>query len=214
MGLWCTTLGFPLAAGLGWWLARSRSRAKPVVSAIVFLPLVLPPVVTGLLLLRLTGRATLLGGWLHAIGLGVPFTFGAAVLAGFVVGLPLYVMAARTAFEAVDPRYEEVSATLGESPWTTFRRVTLPLALPGLAAGAVLTFARALGEFGATIVLAGNTDATRTVPVAVYALLDAPDGEARVWPLVGASVAVSVVALVGFEALQRWQRRRLEVDGP
>lgn len=212
VGMWCTLLGLPPAAGLGWWLARSRSRLKPLVSAILFLPLVLPPVVTGLLLLRLLGRATWLGGALDAVGLGVPFTFGAAVLAGWVVGLPLYVMTARTAFEAVDPRLEQVSATLGDRPWETFRRVTLPLAAPGLTAGAVLAFARSLGEFGATIVLAGNTDSTRTIPIAVYGLLDAPGGEDAVRPLVVVSVVTSIVALLAFEALQRWQRSRLELD--
>jgi molybdate transport system permease protein len=213
VGAWCTALGLPLAMALGWWLARSRSRFKPVVSTAVFLPLVLPPVVTGLLLLRLFGRSSWFGAWLDGLGLGVPFTFGAAVIAGSVVGLPLYVMAARGAFEAVDPRYEEVSATLGDRPVRTFVRVTLPLAAPGLAAGAVLAFARALGEFGATIVLAGNTDATRTIPIAVYALLDAPRGEAGIGPLVGMSVVVSTLALVGYEALLRWQRRRLEIEG-
>lgn len=211
VGLWCTVLGLPPAAGLGWWLARSGSRWKPIVSAVLFLPLVLPPVVTGLLLLRVFGRATPIGGMLDAAGLGVPFTFGAAVLAGWVVGLPLYVMTARTAFEAVDPRLEQVSATLGDRPLRTFWRVTLPLAAPGLTAGAVLAFARSLGEFGATIVLAGNTVSTRTIPIAVYGLLDAPGGEAAIRPLVIVSVVTSIVALLAFEALQRWQRARLEV---
>ncbi len=212
VGAWCTVLGFPPAVGLGYWLARARSPLKPIVSALLFLPLVLPPVVTGLLLLRLLGRASPIGGALDTIGLGVPFTFGAAVIAGSVVGLPLYVMAARGAFEAVDPRYEEVSASLGDPPWRTFVRVTLPLALPGLCAGAVLSFARALGEFGATIVLAGNTDRTRTIPIAVYGLLDAPHGSSSIWPLVTMSVAASTASLIGYEALLWWQRQRVDQE--
>jgi molybdate transport system permease protein len=212
VGLLAAALGLPVAVLLGHWLARSRSRWRAVVSTLVFLPLVLPPVVTGWLLLALLGSTSPVGRALEAAGLPVPFTLGAAVIAALVVGLPLYVMSARSAFEAVDPRYEELSAALGDRPWTTFGRVTLPLAAPGLAAGAVLAFARALGEFGATVVLAGNTDQTRTLAVQVYALLDAPDGEARVVPLVLASVAVSLVSLVGFEALVRAQRRRLELD--
>jgi molybdate transport system permease protein len=209
-----TVVGFPLAVGLGYGLARSRSAFKPLVNGILYLPLVLPPVVTGLLLLRLLGRASPLGAALGALGIQVPFTPIGAVLAALVVGLPLYVTAARNAFEAVDPRLEEVAATLGDPPWRVFRRVTLPLALPGLLAGALLAFARALGEFGATIVLAGNTEQTRTLAVAVYASLDAPEGEQAIRPLLAMSVGVAALALVGFEALQRWQRRRLEVEGP
>ena len=120
-------------------------------------------------------------------------------------------MAIRGAFEAIDTRYEEVSWTLGVHRSATFRRVTLPLALPGIAAGAVLAFARALGEFGATIVLAGNVEgSTRTIALAVYSLLESPSGHATTWWLVGASVAISLAALLGFEALNRRQRARLD----
>jgi molybdate transport system permease protein len=213
IGLAATVLGLPVAVGLGYWLARTRSPWRVVVSIAVFLPLVLPPVVTGWLLLALLGRNAPLGALLAALGLPVPFTPGAAVVAAGVVGMPLYVMSARAAFSAIDPRYEAVSASLGDPPLRTFQRVTLPLAAPGLLAGAVLSFARALGEFGATIVLAGNTDRTRTIAVAVYALLDAPEGDGQVRVLVLASVLVSALSLVGYELLVWLQRRHLELDG-
>jgi molybdate transport system permease protein len=206
VGLWCTLLGAPVAIALGWLLARKRFFGRLLLAALVMVPLVLPPVVTGLLLLELFGRSGPLAG------LGIPFTLAGAVLAAFVVGLPLYVMAARHAFEAVDPRYEEVSLTLGRPPVQTFMRVTLPLALPGVTAGAVLTFARALGEFGATVVLAGNIeDHTRTIALAVYTLLETPRGDDQIMVLVWASIGISVVALLGYEAFTHWQRRRLEL---
>jgi molybdate transport system permease protein len=210
VGAWCTALGLPVAIALGWLLARREFPGKALLSAVVLAPLVLPPVVTGLLLLALFGRNAPVGRWLADHGMPVSFTLGGAVVAAFVVGLPLYVSAARSAFEAVDPRLEEVSLTLGVRPVRTFWRVTLPLALPGLAAGAVLAFARALGEFGATTVLAGNMEGrTRTIALAVYALLDVPAGEGTAWTLVGASVGLTVLALAGYEVLLRWQRRRL-----
>lgn len=212
VGLSAAAAGLGPALGLGWLLARGRFRGKAVVSALVLTPLVLPPVVTGLLLLRLFGRGAPLGAWLDAMGWPVPFTLTGAVLAAGVVGLPVYVMSVRAALEAVDPRYEEVAMTLGASPWQTFRRVTLPLALPGIAAGVVLAVARGLGEFGATAVLAGNMEGrTRTIALAVYALLDVPGEDPRVALLIGASLGLSVAALVGYEALNRWQRRRLEL---
>jgi len=127
------------------------------------------------------------------------------------VGMPLYVISIRGAFEAVDAYYEELSWTLGSPPRRTFFRVSLPLALPGIAAGAVLAFARALGEFGATIVLAGNIEgSTRTIALAVYTLLESPAGQETVWTLVAASVAISMLALLGFEYFSRQQKRRLE----
>jgi molybdate transport system permease protein len=111
----------------------------------------------------------------------------------------------------VDPAFEEVSWTLGRRPWPTFLRVTLPLAVPGIAAGAVLAFARALGEFGATVVLAGNVEGTtRTIPLAVYTLLESPQGRDAIWVLVGASVVLSLLALLGYEFLSRRQRRHME----
>jgi molybdate transport system permease protein len=212
VAVWCTVLGLPIAIALGWLLARKRFVGKTLVTAVVMAPMVLPPVVTGLLLLAAFGKRGVLGPLLAALGIEVPFTIVGAVLAAAIVGLPLYVMSARTAFETVDPAYEELSATLGDPPRRTFVRVTLPLALPGIAGGAVLAFARALGEFGATIVLAGNTDDTRTIAIAIYALLDRPNAHADVLWLSVASIALSLAALVGYELLVRRQRTRLELD--
>jgi molybdate transport system permease protein len=211
VGLWCALLGLPVAAALGWLMARRRLPLRPLFSTVLLAPLVLPPVVTGFLLLRLVGHSSPVGRLLEAIGHPIPFGFAAAVLAALVVGLPLYVLMARAAFEAVDPRYEEMAWTLGATPFRAFSRVTLPLALPGLAAGALLVFARALGEFGATAVLAGNIEGkTRTIALAVYTLLDVPGGEAGVTKLVVASLLLSFGSLILFEALLRWQWRRLE----
>ena len=214
VGLLSTALGLLPALGCAWVLARMRFPGKSLLSVLILTPLVLPPVVTGLLLLRLLGQNGPLGGVFAAMGLPIPFHLAGAVLAALVVGFPLYVLSIRTAFEAIDPRLEELSRTLGVPPWQTWLRVTLPLAAPGIAAGAVLAFARALGEFGATAILAGNMEGrTRTLALAVYSLLDAPDGEPGVRLLVGASLLLSLGALLGYEAFNRWQRRRLELDG-
>ena len=204
-------LGLVPAVAMGWVLARRDFFGKSFVSMIVMAPLVVPPVVTGFLLLSVLGRESALGGMLAAIGLPIPFTLLGATLAALVVGFPLYVMAIRAVFDTVDRRFEEVSWTLGVPKAPTFRRISLPLALPGIAAGAVLAFARALGEFGATVVLAGNMEGeTRTIALAVYSLLESPSGQGATWILVIASVILSLGALLGFEGLSRWQRRRME----
>lgn len=203
-------LGLPIAIVLGHTLARLRGPLRTLLSSIVLMPLVLPPVVTGFLLLALLGRRGLLGAALEAIGVVIPFSLAGAVIAGLAVGLPLYVMAARAAFEAVDPRHEELARTLGLTRWQAFRRVSLPLARSGLAAGAVLAFARALGEFGATAVLAGDVEGrTRTLALAVYALLETPGGEPLAWTLSGVSVVLSVLALGTHE----WLAHRARSDG-
>jgi len=204
-------LGLVPAVAMGWLLARKDFHGKSFVSMIVMAPLVVPPVVTGFLLLSVLGRDSALGGLLSAMGLPIPFTLLGATLAALVVGFPLYVMAIRAVFETVDRRFEEVSWTLGVPKAPTFRRISLPLALPGIAAGAVLAFARALGEFGATVVLAGNMEGeTRTIALAVYSLLESPSGQGATWILVIASVMLSLLALLGFEGLTRWQWRRME----
>lgn len=211
VALLATVAGLVPAVALGWVMARRDFPGKTLLSTVVLAPLVVPPVVTGFLLLSVLGSQTLVGGWLAGLGIPVPFTLLGAAVAAFVVGLPLYVISVRGAFEAVDPHYEEVSWTLGSPPRKTFFRVTLPLAVPGIAAGAVLAFARALGEFGATVVLAGNVEgSTRTIALAVYTLLESPAGGDATWVLVAASVALSLAALLGFEALSRRQRNRLE----
>jgi molybdate transport system permease protein len=212
VGLAATLAGFLPAVALGWILARKDFLGKSVVATLALVPLVLPPVVTGFLLLSLLGTHGPLGGWLARMGLPIPFTLLGAILAALAVGLPLYVVSVRNAFQSVDPSFEEVSWTLGRRPWPTFLRVTLPLALPGIAAGAVLAFARALGEFGATVVLAGNVEgSTRTIALAVYTLLESPEGRNAIWVLVGASVLLSLLALLGYEVLSRRQRRQMEL---
>lgn len=204
-------LGLGPAIGAGWLLARCDFPGRGLLSTVLLAPLVIPPVVTGFLLLSILGGQSPLGRALAAVGLSVPFTLVGATLAALVVGFPLYVVAVRGAFEVVDPHLEELSWTLGVPPRKTFLRVSLPLALPGIAAGALLAFARALGEFGATVVLAGNVEGqTRTIALAVYALLESPSGRGSIWVLVGASVVLSLAALMGFEALTRRQRRLLE----
>lgn len=210
---WSTLLAAPFAVLLGWVLARKTFPGKAIVSTLVYAPLVLPPVITGFLLLELLGRRSLLGAWLAERGLAVPFTFAGAVIAAVVVGFPLFVAAVRHAFEAVDRRHDEVASTLGLAPSRVFLRVTLPLAAPGILAGAVLSFARALGEFGATIVLAGNIEGdTRTIPMAVYTLLESTHGEAQAWGLVWVSLGLCLAAMLGYEVLVRRHRRLLELD--
>ncbi len=213
VGLAAALLGLVPALAAAWALARRQFAGKSLLTALVMAPLVLPPVVTGLLMLRLFGRATSIGHVLEQAGLPVTFSILGAILVAFVVAFPIYVMTIRAAFEAIDPRYEEVSLSLGKPPLETFRRITLPLAFPGIAAGFVLAFARGLGEFGATAIIAGNIEGrTRTIALAVYALLDGPGDDPRLLQLVLASLTLSLASLVGFEALNRWQRRRLEVD--
>ena len=201
-------LGLPIAIALGHRLARARGSVRVALSTVVLLPLALPPVVTGYLLLLLLGRRGLLGPLLEPMGIRIAFTTTGAVLAGLVVGLPLYVVAARRAFEDVDPALVEVARSLGRTRAQVFREIELPLARRGLAAGAVLAFARALGEFGATIVLAGNVSGrTRTIPLAVYDALASPGGEQTALTLALLSVGLSIGALVLHEALANGRAR-------
>ncbi len=204
-------VGVSLVPGVlaGWLLARWRHPLRAAAQGFVMLPLVLPPVVTGYLLLLLLGRSRPLGQAWHALTGGhIAYTTGACVIAAAVVGFPLLVEAIRLSMHAVDPRLEQVSRSLGRGRIDTFLRVTLPLAMPGVLAGAVLSFARALGEFGATIVLAGNiAGETRTIPVAVYTLLNVRDGEAAAVRLVAVSVALAFGALLGSFHLASRPRR-------
>jgi molybdate ABC transporter, permease protein len=161
----CVVVGVPLALVI----ARSDRRIAGLLRAITTLPLVLPPLVGGIALLYLLGRTGLLGSALAAFGIQIPFTTGAVVIAQSFVALPFLVISVEGALRTAGTRYEAVAATLGASRWTTFRRVTLPLVGPGLIAGTVLCFARALGEFGATALFAGNAEGvTRTMPLAIY----------------------------------------------
>jgi len=188
-------LGLPIA----WLLARADFPGRAVVRALVLLPVVLPPVVGGVGLLAALGRRGLVGAALEGMGIRLAFTTAGAVLAATFVSLPLVVLAAEAGLRALDPRLEDAAATLGASPWYTLRRVTLPLLRPQVGAGLVLAWARALGEFGATITFAGNLRGrTQTLPLAVYELLQTdPDGAIAVsLVLVGLSVGV-LVALRG-----------------
>lgn len=198
VAVFAVTVSLVPGIATGFLLARWTHPLRAIVQGIVMLPLVLPPVVTGYLLLALLGRSRPLGRLFHDwTGGHIAYTTTACVLAAAVVGFPLLVEAIRLSMQAVDPRLEQVSRSLGRGPLDTFLRVTLPLAFPGVAAGAVLAFARALGEFGATIVIAGNVAGeTRTIPVAVYTLLNVRGGEAAVTRLVAISIALSLAALL------------------
>lgn len=189
----------------GWLLARIRFRGKAVVDALLHAPLVMPPVVTGYLLLELLGRRGWIGGWLHDhLGISFAFTWKAAVLASAVMAFPLMVRSVRLAVELVDRRLEMAASTLGAGPARVFATVTLPLALPGVLTGLVLTFARSLGEFGATIVFAGNIQGeTRTLPLAIYTCMQIPGGDAPAFRLVLISCLLSLAALITSEWLSR-----------
>jgi molybdate transport system permease protein len=190
-----TLLMVPPGLFLAWLLARKRFRGRVLVETLVSLPLVMPPVATGLILVMLFSPRGPIGRWLAAIGIDVIFTWRAVVLAMTVMGLPLFVRTVRAGIEQVDRRYEAMAATLGAPPLRVFYSVTLPLALPALAAGAVLGFARAVGEFGATIMIAGSIPgATRTLPVAIYTFAETGrDREAAL--LLGISAAIACAAL-------------------
>lgn len=195
----------PLAFALAWVLARGRFAGKILLDALVHLPLVLPPVVTGWLLLLAFGPEGPAGRWLEQ-GLGVTFMFRwtGAALAAAIMALPLMVRAMRLSIEAVDPRFEAAAMTLGASRWRVFRTITLPLALPGVVAGGLLGFARSLGEFGATITFVSNIPGeTRTLPLAIYGALQVPGAEAEVTRLAIVSVLLSLAALVVSEVLAR-----------
>lgn len=213
LSLWVAALSLLLsvgpAIGLGWLLARREFVGKTLISLLLFVPLVLPPVVVGFVLLALFGRNGILFGVVDALGIEIAFHRFGAVVAAAVVGFPLLVLMSRLAIEAVDRRYAELAQTLGCTAWGAFRRITLPLAAPGLAAGCVLAFARALGEFGATAVLASDIPGeTRTLALAIFALYEEPgrDGEART--LVWISLGVCAIALLLYEWLNRIQKRR------
>ncbi len=188
----CLVLGVPLA----WVLARADFPARRLVRALITVPLVLPPVVGGVALLLVLGRNGVLGRPLDAaFGITFPFTTAGVVLAQVFVALPFLVISVEGALRASDRRYEEAAATLGASRWTVFRRVTLPLVSPGVLAGAVLCWARALGEFGATITFAGNFPGrTQTMPLAVYLALETDPEAAIVLSLVLLAVSVTVLA--------------------
>lgn len=212
VGIFCVILGFPFAVFFGWLLARKKFRGKSLLTLIIFFPLSLPPVVTGLLLLNLLGRESMLGSFFSMLGFPLTFSITGAVIASFVVGFPLYVMMIRSAFEAVDKKYEDVAFTLGLSPWKIFFKISLPLAFPGILAGAVLNLARSMGEFGATSIISGNIEGeTRTISLALYSLLEAPHGMDSGRILIIFSIIMSFISLAIYEWLLNWHRKRLEL---
>ncbi len=194
----------PLAFLLAWVLARLRFPGKILLDGLVHLPLVLPPVVIGWLLLIAFAPDGPGGRLLAVFGLSVLFRWTGAAIAAAVMALPLMVRAIRLSLEAVDPRLEQAARTLGAGPLRTFMTITLPLAAPGVLAGAVLGFARSLGEFGATITFVSNIpEETRTLPLAIYAALQLPGGDSAVWRLALMAIVLSLGALVASEALTR-----------
>jgi len=206
-------LTLPIAFGLAYALARGRFPGRILLDAVVHLPLVLPPVVTGWILLILFGRTGPIGGWLdRAFGVTLMFRWTGAALAAAVMALPLMVRAMRLSIEAVDLRLEGAARSLGAGPWRTFRTVTLPLSLPGVWAGMVLGFARSLGEFGATISFVSNIPGqTRTLPIAIYTALQVPGEESAGVRLAVVSVVLSLGALIASEWLVRRQGGRAHV---
>jgi len=207
VGVTATMLALPVAIWIAWLLARRDFWGKSVLNALVHLPLVLPPVVTGYLLLLSFGRNGPAGRFLEdTFGLVLAFRWTGAALAAMVMGFPLMVRAIRLAIEAVDPKLEEAARTLGAPGWAVFGTVTLPLILPGVLAGAVMGFAKAIGEFGATITFVANIPGeTQTLPSAIYALLQVPGGEDAAIRLV---LWACIIAL-GAVALSEWLARRV-----
>jgi len=193
-----TVTVLPVSIALAWTMARKKFKGKSIVEGIISLPLVAPPVVTGYLLLWLLGSKGILGEWLlETWNIRLSFNFIALIIASSVVSLPLAVRTIKSAFELIDPVYEKASGTLGASRLVTFIRISLPLALPGIISGMVLTFARSLGEFGATITFAGNIQGeTRTIPLMIYSNMQVPGEEWEVTRLVLLAICISIGAVM------------------
>jgi molybdate transport system permease protein len=197
----------PFAIAVAFVLSRPRLPGRLVLDSLTHLPVILPPVLVGFLLLLLFGRHGLLG---RPLGLHLAFTLQGAAIATAVMTFPLFVRSIRLAFEATDTRLFEAAALLRASPMDRFFTIALPLAWPGILSGAVMAFAAAMGEFGAVITFAGNIPGqTQTLPLAIYAVLQQPGGEAQAMRLAALSFAVAIVGLAGAQLLQRWAMRRL-----
>ncbi|MDE0213323.1 MAG: molybdate ABC transporter permease subunit [Deltaproteobacteria bacterium] len=207
---WSTAAGLPLAVAAAHVLARRDFWGKEVLNALLHMPLVLPPVVTGYLLLLLLGRRGFVGAWLEqTFGLVFAFRWTGAVVAAAVVAFPLMVRPIRLSLEAVDPRLESAAKTLGANRFWAWLTVTLPLSLPGIVVGAILGFTRSLGEFGATVTFVSNIPGeTQTLSLAVYSALQVPGGEPGAMRLTVIIVVVTIVALVASEMLGRYVARR------
>jgi len=211
VALWSVLASLPFAIAAAHLLARRDFPGKSLMDAVVHLPLVLPPVVVGYFLLILLGRRGPLGAWLEQwFGVVVAFRWTGAAIACAVMGFPLMVRAIRLSIEAIDPKLEAAAETLGAGKLGVFITITLPLALPGILTGTLLSFARSLGEFGATITFVSNIPGeTETLPLAIYALTQVPGGDAQAMRLCMISIALSLVALLVSEALVRRASRRV-----
>ena len=211
VSLWAVACSLPLGIACAWVLARCRFPGKVLLDGLVHLPLVTPPVVVGYLLLAVLGRNGWLGQPLYEwFGITLTFTWKGAAVAAAVMAFPLMVRAIRLGIESVDQRLEAAARTLGASPVRALFTITLPLAAPGLITGALLAFARCLGEFGATITFVANVPGkTRTLPLAIYTLLQTPHGETAAAWLAGVSLALAIVALAASELAARAVRKRL-----
>ena len=204
----CVAISLPPGVLCGWLLARSSFRGKVLLDGILHLPLVLPPVVTGYLLLMLLGQRGPVGMLLEQVGIRVAFDWKGAVLASAVVAFPLLLRSVRSSIENVDPRLESAARTLGAGRIRAFSTVTLRMALPGVFVGGLLSFARSLGEFGATITFVSNIPGqTRTLPLAIYTFINQPGGDREALGLVVLSIALSLAALAASEVLTRRVRR-------
>lgn len=209
VALVATALSLPLAIWLAHLLARKEFVGKGLLNALIVLPLVLPPVVTGYVLLELFGTQGPLGRMLDSIGIVLAFRWTGAVLAAAIMAFPLMVRAIRLGIEAVDPKLEAAATTLGASPWRVFWTITLPISLPSIIAGAVLAFAKAMGEFGATITfVAAIPGETQTVPSAIFALLQVPGAEGAAARLAVVAAIIAIVAVLASEWLARRVARR------
>ena len=210
VAVYCSLISLPIALWIGYKMARYDFFGKSVIESIIHLPLVMPPVTTGYLLLILLGSKNLIGRWLYAaFGIKLAFTFQAAVIASVFVSFPLIVRSVRTAMEMVDTGLEEASRILGAGKLKTFFRITVPLAMPGIVSGTILAFARSLGEFGATITFAGNIEGvTQTLPLAIYAYMQVPGKENATFRLVLISVIISFIAM----ALSEWFIKKMKHD--
>ncbi len=206
----CVIISLPLALWVGYKMARYDFRGKAIVESLIHLPLVMPPVATGYLLLVLLGTKGFIGNWFYeTFGIRLAFSFYAAIIASVVVSFPLIVRTIRTSMEMVDTGLEDASRILGASRWRTFTKITVPLAIPGIISGAILAFARSLGEFGATITFAGNiAGETQTLPLAIYAKMQVPGQENTTMRLVIVAVVISFLAMV----LSEWYIKRMKDD--
>lgn len=211
VSFWATLISLPLGIWVAYLLARGNFWGKQALNGLVHLPLILPPVVTGYLLLLTFGRKGFVGQYLDMIGIVLAFKWTGAVLAAAVMAFPLMVRAIRLSMEAVDQKLEEAASTLGASPLRVFRTVTLPLIFPGIIAGAILAFAKAMGEFGATITFVANIpDETQTLPSAIYTLLQIPGGDGQAARLVWVAIVVALSALALSEILARHLAQRIK----